>query len=273
MPLIIPRRHRPSYASGYARSASQAKNPGLRKGLVGLWDMSLGATGNTLHDVARKNNGTLVNDPTWVPSPNGGALELDPDGVGDEHIVFADSTATHGTLFIRHRRTAAYHNAGFLGWFPTAGSDSRVFTTTDQRVFWRFYDTSDNSNQSNAHLTILNQWYNYCLVTTPGRYDWYIDGVLFYTDTPDAGTFRPWYMKYLGWDGASSGQTYAGELETTSIWNRALLPSEIIELNDPHALTALRDSVLPFVSGAPPAGTANPLVMGATNLMAGKLAV
>ena len=55
-----------SYSTGFARTSQEARNPGLRAGLVGHWDFSLGATGDRAYDVSgRGNNGTLVNEPLF----------------------------------------------------------------------------------------------------------------------------------------------------------------------------------------------------------------
>jgi hypothetical protein len=42
---------KPSYATGYAKNASQSAHPNLWDGLVGAWMPSLGVTGETLRDV------------------------------------------------------------------------------------------------------------------------------------------------------------------------------------------------------------------------------
>ena len=80
MPVWTPQ-HRPSYKQGYARSAAEAANPGLWKGLVFAGMTSLGPTGLTLRDISgRKNHGTLTNNPTWVKTNKGWALDFDGNG-------------------------------------------------------------------------------------------------------------------------------------------------------------------------------------------------
>jgi hypothetical protein len=47
---------KPSYATGYAKNASQSAHPNLWDGLVGAWMPSLGVTGETLRDVSGREN-------------------------------------------------------------------------------------------------------------------------------------------------------------------------------------------------------------------------
>jgi hypothetical protein len=47
---------KPSYASGYAKNASQSAHPNLWDGLVGAWMPSLGVTWETLRDVSGREN-------------------------------------------------------------------------------------------------------------------------------------------------------------------------------------------------------------------------
>ena len=86
MPVIGPAKQTPpSYASGYAKSASESANPNLWDGLVGAWMPSLGVTGDTLRDVSGNgSHGTLTNMDAatdWVATSKG--LALDFDGVND----------------------------------------------------------------------------------------------------------------------------------------------------------------------------------------------
>ena len=89
--LILPRSARPSYHSGFARSAGESANPGLRRGLVGAWCPALGNTGLWLHDISRKNQGTFVGlDATnWANTDQGAALTFPADY--QKYITFADS--------------------------------------------------------------------------------------------------------------------------------------------------------------------------------------
>ena len=53
---VVLKKPKPSYATGYARNASESANPNLWKGLVGAWMPSFGVTGGTLKDVSGNGN-------------------------------------------------------------------------------------------------------------------------------------------------------------------------------------------------------------------------
>lgn len=57
---------KPSYASGYAKNASQSAHPNLWDGLVGAWMPSLGVTGKRIRDVVRNNHAAVVDDHTSI---------------------------------------------------------------------------------------------------------------------------------------------------------------------------------------------------------------
>ncbi len=71
----------PSWGQGFARSQSEAVNPGLWNGLMGNWQPTLGPTGLTLFDVSgRGNNGTLSGG---MDSTNWQTNSLDFNGTSD----------------------------------------------------------------------------------------------------------------------------------------------------------------------------------------------
>ena len=92
---------KPSYASGYAKNASQSAHPNLWDGLVGAWMPSLGVTGKTLRDVSGNgNHGTLTfmaAASDWVATSKG--LALDFDGVND-YVNIGDKISAPKNLSI-----------------------------------------------------------------------------------------------------------------------------------------------------------------------------
>ncbi len=88
---------KPSYATGFAQWPGMSEYPGLWNGLVGAWDMSLGATGNKVFDLSGNGNtGTLVANTHWVPGKFGSALDF--DGSGD-YVQLGDLDALKSTSF------------------------------------------------------------------------------------------------------------------------------------------------------------------------------
>jgi len=80
---------KPSYATGYAKNASQSAHPNLWDGLVGAWMPSLGVTGETLRDVSGNgNHGTFEGGTSWGTNHQERSIYLDGDddwvsGLGD----------------------------------------------------------------------------------------------------------------------------------------------------------------------------------------------
>ena len=61
---VVLKKPKPSYATGYARNASESANPNLWKGLVGAWMPSFGVTGGEVKELTSKSpNLTLQNIP------------------------------------------------------------------------------------------------------------------------------------------------------------------------------------------------------------------
>ena len=90
MPIITsPKQSQPSYAAGYAKSASESANPELWEGLNGAWVPNLGFSGESIPNVGTIGEaGVLTNmDPStdWVVDQGGIGVETDGvnDGQGD----------------------------------------------------------------------------------------------------------------------------------------------------------------------------------------------
>lgn len=84
--IDIPNNVKPSYKSGYARSASESASPGLWKNLIYASSPSLGVSGEQLFDLSGfGNHGVLVNkDPAadWVVDEQGYMLDYQKSGSG-----------------------------------------------------------------------------------------------------------------------------------------------------------------------------------------------
>ena len=90
MPVIgSAKQTQPSYASGYAKSASESAKPHLWKGMVGAWAPNLGITGDTLRDISGKGSHASGDnfdvDTDWGMTEVGPALTM--NGLGDEGML------------------------------------------------------------------------------------------------------------------------------------------------------------------------------------------
>ena len=139
----------PTYQSGFAAPGRGVpKYPELWKGCVGAWNPGLGNSGLILRDWSgRKNNGTLTNGPTWVPSDGKTALSF--DGVNDyvsipsfrygtsfSVSIWVQPSALVGAQMILTKKVSGAGDANQSIQFFTNGSDVhfRVFSGVDKYI-------------------------------------------------------------------------------------------------------------------------------------------
>ena len=95
---VVLKKPKPSYATGYARNASESANPNLWKGLVGAWMPSFGVTGKYLYDLSQRDiegryalgDGNVYNfDPaiSWVVSNSKQGINLNGANQNIRNIV------------------------------------------------------------------------------------------------------------------------------------------------------------------------------------------
>ena len=264
--------HTPSYQQGFARCAAEAENPGLWKGLVGLWAPTLGPTGLTLRDWSGYgNHGTLTNmDPAtdYVPSEKGWALDYDGD---DDFIELGTIGISHPLYF---RKTTPFSISFEL--FQVAGGDQ----------FQRIVDKS-TAGSGEGGYAIITQY-----LGAEGHLNTYIDGTDVATFTWTGcysyntwasitwtyGGVAPWTSKLfangrelhsinrepndtpascgmrIGSWNHDTGRELKGRLRNICIHGRVLALSEAQHLHaDPHAILRPRSRVY-AAAGAPAAG-------------------
>jgi hypothetical protein len=238
--VAVPRRAKPSFASGFARSQSDARYPELWDGLVGAWQPNLGPTGGTLHDISgRSNSGVLTNMTAndWVTTETGWALETD---LGSKKIVMQNGMLS---------------STGSIGfWFDgmaTPQATGKFFVVADAE-FQLYRNSSDTSVKFN-----VNNVAGLFPVTDLWGTGWHhvyahwnadanlrqvaIDGN-FSADVNDAFTWPAFGGSDLFWGNRSDdARTIGGRFSDISIYNRALSPSEIRLLaSRPQALVEQR---------------------------------
>ena len=257
---------RPSYKSGYARSAGEAVNPGLWKTLIGAWPTSLGRTGGTLRDVSTyRNHGTLNNmelDLDWVSTGrNDIALALDFDGSNEYVSIGAgvfpignsprtisfwfntDSFPTGNSEIIIGQSGAGTFGAGFqIG--PEDGAIS---------VSWTGHRTISPKSALNT-----GQWYHLAVLIPPGstttaQSEMWIDGVQ-QSLSSEAGSSRTLNTADQSVNfGADhlAGNFYNGRLADVLVFSSALTGNEIRTLaTDPLGLLRRKPRVVSFPAAA-----------------------
>ena len=278
---------KPSYATGYAKNASQSAHPNLWDGLVGAWMPSLGVTGETLRDVSGNgNHGTLTNMDAasdWVATSKGLALDYD---LSTNQYVYAPHRSIYRagdyftaslwvypqyfhlaqTALFQYGATSsnAYNNYTFRLKFRGSPSGiGEVLSSGDGDYDIRFGVgvTSGTNNQGRVIIAFgnlndyLNQWNHFVGVCNGSTIE------LFWNGEKRASYNSVGSINYnhtgaitTGYPPGNlfgDGDNFDGKSSNYMFYNRALSPSEIKQL--------YVDSLAPFrrkrrVSVAVPAG-------------------
>ena len=260
----------PSYTSGFARCAAESENPGLWKGLVGLWVPSLGPTGLTLRDWSGfGNHGTLINmDPAtdWVAGEKGWALNFraGPRGVtcGSDASLAIDKICVAGWIWQNGNASRMTpFGKGYLEYDCFFYED----TSTNIRLFYG--DGVDYSfSNYNPTIDFTDGWHHfaYAVHRSVGTVYIWIDGQRGYTGGSTARGVGGSNNFEIG-RRAGGGNYWNGRVANAVLYNRFPQDSEIQHLYaDRHALTRLRSRVYP--AAAAPAG-------GLSNILGGGIVV
>ena len=233
---------KPSYASGYAKNASQSANPNLWDGLVGAWMPSLGVTGGTLRDVSgNENHGTLQYDTSW--KTNNSETSLYFDGVQDHVSGFGDvslSTTEPFSIVSKVRLNSFLDANPNICQIKTNTSYAFIVACHNSNVNYKgiFFGSTDSwvrlrtgtnfATNITQSLVIL---YNGNGAGTASNFSMYLDGKQI--NLSSAGRFIGITQNnYLGTANAGSRGTddWHGNINSFSIYNRALSPQEIKQL-------------------------------------------
>jgi len=259
---------KPSYATGYAKNASQSAHPNLWDGLVGAWMPSLGVTGETLRDVSGNgNHGTLgsgmIPANKWITTEKSWVLDF--DGFND-------------TIYCENSKSLRVGDGSFTVWFNSRINDTDVYRIIENRgpgllgtvAGWQISWNGSWSNTlvdsgsgayvkvdpSDTSLNVLNdnQWHHGVMIWDRPNQDllFYVDGKKVEVSLNKSGTVNSFINSYRLHIGShATGQYLSGQISSCGISNRILSPSEIKQL--------YVDSLAPFrkkqrVSVAVPSG-------------------
>ena len=277
---LTPSPVRPSYKSGFARSAAESSSPGLWKGLVGAWCVSLGHTGTTtVPDVSGNSRPCIlsnIDSGDLVHGRYGAALDMTPDGEHG-HVVSSGTPLKPGTgdmswSFWANMDTAT-DNEDFVADRLLGGGGSQEGwvigksgnTTSGKLVV--FLEMSDNSfknyNKTPA-WTVAEGWFQFVVTWCNAS-----DELLLYkngvnvswtakvTDNSLTGKScnNPQDTRVYGGRPGTNARDVNGRMNNTMIWSRAIQPSEIRQLyRDPLAPFRLRQRLPAFSVGEAEAG-------------------
>jgi len=250
----------PSYQNGFAPRDGLPMYSGLRKGLVGLWQASLGFAGAALYDQSGRGRDGVIENMTaaqaWVSTIHGPGLQFAEDksglmvtgGVPDQAV---------GSFACWYKRTASIADYGGIFNVETPGNNSPhelvlgannpgtgFWPNYDQTGgrYWRFWATEKAAGW-NANFA-LNRWYHVAVTwdNNAQAIRGYLDGVLTGAEQGSgAWTASAWVNgenTYLGRTFiASMPLNCEGVVPGFALWARAIVPHEVRTLyEDPHAL-------------------------------------
>ncbi len=221
------------------KTASQAVSvtvaPAGIPGLMAYWTFDDGVTdpaSTTAQDSSSNGrDGALelgASGPQWVAGRLDGALEL--DGSDDLARVAADAELDELSAFtvvgwIRHGATSAFHSIVDKRDHHTDGFD--LYLNASSRLFIRVNNASLNGTAVVADGT----WHHVAGTYDGGELRLYVDGVLDASAAASAGASSTVGDLLIGrnW---SSGYLFDGALDDLRLYDRALSPAEIQEIQD-----------------------------------------
>jgi len=253
----LPNPLRPSYADGYA-PRDGIGTPGedwFWDGLVGAWMPTFGATGNSLWDVSlRGNHGTLVNGPSWPPSPNGGALLFDNGASQDAVVSGVDATPELSIALRFIPLDDAFDSLMSRGILDT--DQDWLLRTSIPKTDMQFrVRASGTTRQLTFDIPDSTEYHSLVVTYKAPTATAYVDGQFVdsgsITDgVPLATNVKDIYLASI--DGGSYGTT---SIESWSIHARILTLSQIQALHEDSARGfRLAPAYFPLSTGAPPAG-------------------
>ena len=225
-------------------------------------------TGQRMYDISgNRNDGTLVNGPTWVPGAPGGGYALEFDGSND-YVEVPHATELNVSLPLSISIWLKYTSDANQVIFEKNGNNgfSLQQAGTGSGLLSLWAGGSGNGVRTAAGYND-GLWHFFVFVlssTTVGDGHVYVDGVEVAIDEPsDAGT--PSYGTntpiYIGSRAGSFGQD--GQYANISLYARTLHLSDAIRFYfDPLALVRQRAQVVAIQGAAPAVGHAGPLVNG-----------
>jgi len=260
--IIIPRRARPSWATGFARSQSDARFPFLWDQLAWHYAPQLGATGGKLVELTgRGENGALVNEPEWQSDglhfdETTGHHVLIPD---NPSLTFPDGDWTvAGWIKLDDNAGAAFQYFMSWGGFSAVNSFNWFFNEATDQLAFRHEDPDGRSldDVSSGTPGTRTDWMHLTMIRDGGTLTQYVDTAPDGSATLASFTFiNRSDSFYLGMRSDNDpDRRLGGSMADWAKWNRALASDEIQLLYErPNAILERKSRVLPVATAAPPA--------------------
>lgn len=263
MSIVLPSHVRPSFATGYARNASESATPELWDGAIMFAAPALGNTGSTIHDNSgHGRDGSFFNaDPDWIQSPDGAGLDF--DGSSGQRVVwttgnewfprlYTDNVTVH-CLIRLEAPTATKVHWGYGRSDGFGGADFELNSNaTDHQIMW--FNAATQVAITSAITT--GKWHSITATLGGNTLYAYVDGSLIDTvalasnlGAQDTNEFSLGGPKNITRNSDSA-------IATCMIWDRTLTPNQIGLLNrDPLAPFRRRIHIPLATEAAAPVGT------------------
>ena len=228
----------------------------INDGLVSAWLFNE-KSGDTAHDSAGRNVGTLINGPTWVPSRDGGALDLDgtQDDTGDEinmgQPIALDVTGSEPlTLACRCLPDDFTFFSGVCGRYQAGTGDYFIRQQSSAGIFGG--EVTGGVAVSTTGVS-YGEWHDFVLTFSGKLVSFYVDGVLADSAATTGGVASNDKDFLVGLDPFLE-RHFDGKIGRIAFWKRCLGPSDVRRLwRDPFTGFRLADMIVPS-GGAAPAG-------------------
>lgn len=227
------RKHRPVavMVGVRKREGEQRVAEDLKRGLVAHWDFDEKGGDELIDHSGFGRNGVLLNELSLlndrVSGVKGTALRFDgiDDGVGFPSISVADSITVSVWGKIDPPLLAGHLVSNHPGWFLSGYVDGHM----------RFVVQTERSEVSVvfAEAEFLGEgWHHYVGVYDGRSVDTYLDGKLSNT-APLTGAIKRGKGSRIGryWSGSTPKYQWKGAIDEVRIYDRALTPEEVVELN------------------------------------------
>jgi hypothetical protein len=193
-------------------------------------------TGTAWNDISgNRNNGTLINGPTFNPG-NGGSIQFDGTNDYVDCGVSNIPLPTNITLsaWINQSVLNAYKNIitkeGLLG----TDLDYGLTTSPNGNLYFWFNNGSFKIHETfTNNINTLNTWYHVTAVfsDTNNTVQLYANAIQIYNQTESTSLLAHANSKlFVGWrNSLFSGQSFQGNIAQTQIYNRALSATEVLQ--------------------------------------------
>ena len=259
---------KPSFSTGYAKNASESANPNLWKGLVGAWMPSFGVTGFTVKDASGNGNDITMDfngvngmTPNFAWNAGEKGRHISYDGVNDRLLGedYEDFSFGNGITDRPFSIELLVEFDSFKSFTGIVSKDEGgvkrewtlgVSTVSSSRYFRLFIKNQGGNNQQSAdaidHQLQTNKWYH-VVTTYDGRGgNTAYQGIKIYVDAVQSSLGNFFSNSYTAMSNTSArfqignygtlnisgtnSNTFAGDIASTKIYNRALSPTEIKQL-------------------------------------------